>query len=64
MATKTRSTGKKKQPTAIESSQTIAEQTEAFFKAGGKIDQIGIGVSGQQNLTGPKHITLGKPKSE
>ena len=57
-------TKKKKQPNAVESSKSIAEQTAAFFKAGGEIDHIGTGVSGQQNLAGPKHITLGKPKTE
>jgi len=55
---------KKKAPSAIETSRTIAEQTEAILKAGGKVDQIKSGVSGQQSLAGPKHISLGnKPKS-
>ncbi len=55
---------KKKQQAAIETSQSIAEQTEAFFKAGGKIQQIRSGVSGLQSLAGPKHITLGKKPRE
>ncbi|GAA3964766.1 MULTISPECIES: hypothetical protein [Allohahella] len=50
---------KKKQPQAHETSQSIAAQTEAFMKAGGKIDEIRSGVSGQQSLAGPKQITLG-----
>jgi hypothetical protein len=38
---------------------TIAEETAIFLKAGGKIQQIPTGVSGQVNLAGPKHIKLG-----
>lgn len=53
------SSAKRMQPTAAESSKTIAEQTEAFFKAGGKIDYIQTGVSGQPIVAGPKHISLG-----
>lgn len=53
-------TAKKKAPAAVETSMSIEEQTQAFLKAGGKIEQIGSGVSGQQSLAGPKHITLGK----
>ena len=55
---------KKKEPAAKISSQTIAEQTEAFLKAGGQIEHIQSGVSGYKNLAGPRHITLGnKPSS-
>ena len=55
---------KKKQPAPIETSQSIEEQTRAFFKAGGKIDHIKTGVSGQTSLSGPRHISLGnKPRS-
>jgi len=50
---------KKRQPPAAISSKTIAEQTEVFLKAGGKIEHIKSGVSGQQNLQGPRHISLG-----
>lgn len=35
------------------------EMIAAFLRAGGKIQQIPTGVSGQQNMAGPKHITLG-----
>lgn len=35
------------------------EMIAAFLRAGGKIQQIPTGVSGQENLAGPKHITLG-----
>ncbi len=56
---------KKKQPDASETSLSIEEQTAAFLKAGGAIEQIESGVSGQQSMAGPKHITLSnKPKSE
>ncbi|MFT4718975.1 MAG: hypothetical protein ACI9SB_000137 [Candidatus Azotimanducaceae bacterium] len=55
---------KKKQPAASETSQSIAEQTEAFFKSGGKINEIKSGISGQQSVAGPKHISLGnKPRA-
>jgi hypothetical protein len=33
---------------------TIAEQTAIFLKAGGKVEQIPSGVSGQVNMTGAK----------
>ena len=64
MAGKPRTTaGKKKQPSAVETSMSIEEQTRAFLSGGGKIDQITTGVSGQLSMTGPKHITLGnKPR--
>ena len=42
---------KKKQPAAIETSQSIQEQTAAFLQAGGKIETISRGVSGQ-SVTG------------
>ena len=55
---------KKKQPAAAETSLSIEEQTKAFLKQGGEIEQINSGVSGQQSMAGPKHITLGnKPRS-
>jgi len=55
---------KKKQPAAVETSLSIEEQTLAFLKSGGEIEQINSGVSGQQSMAGPKHITLGNtPKS-
>jgi len=43
---------------------TIEEQTAAFLESGGKIQQIPSGVSGQTNLSGPKHITLGNKNNE
>lgn len=50
---------KKKQPAASETSQSIEELTKAFLASGGEIESIDSGVSGQQSLAGPKHITLG-----
>lgn len=52
-------TSKKKSPAASETSESIEAQMEAFFAAGGKIDVIDSGVSGQTSVAGPKHITLG-----
>jgi hypothetical protein len=60
MLTKPNTTAsKKKKVAAKETSDSIAEQTRAFLKDGGKINYIDSGVSGQQNLIGQKHITLG-----
>ena len=42
----------------------IEEQTKAFLKGGGKVNHIRTGVSGQQGLAGPRHISLGgKPRA-
>lgn len=41
---------KAKAPSASETSQTIADQTAAFLKAGGSVTQINTGVSGQTGL--------------
>jgi hypothetical protein len=56
---KTRTSGKKKAPAAIETSQTIEEQTKAFLASGGAVEHINTGVSGQVSMAGPRHITLG-----
>lgn len=55
---------KKKPPAAKPTSQSIKEETEAFLKAGGKIQHIKSGVSGQENMGGPRHITLGNKSRE
>ncbi|MFA7553971.1 MAG: hypothetical protein WCY88_06950 [Spongiibacteraceae bacterium] len=60
----TRAPAKKKQPAAVETSLSIAEQTKAFLKSGGAIEAINSGVSGQQSMAGPKHITLGNNKPQ
>ena len=55
---------KKKQSIASQTSQSVEEQTKAFLAAGGVIEQIESGVSGQQNLAGPKQTTTGnKPRT-
>jgi hypothetical protein len=55
---------KKKPSAAVETSQTIEEQTAAFLKAGGTIEKINSGVSGQPSIAGSKHITIGNNKPQ
>lgn len=50
---------KKKQPAHTLTSKSIKMHTAAFLEAGGEIQRIASGVSGQQNMAGPKHIILG-----
>ncbi len=50
---------KKKQNDDLETSKSIAAQTQAFLAAGGKIDNVKKGVSGVTTTKGPKHIKLG-----
>tara|TARA_R110002167_G_scaffold126558_8_gene307378 strand:+ start:2582 stop:2797 length:216 start_codon:yes stop_codon:yes gene_type:complete len=57
-AAKTRSSAKKKQPAATETSSSIDEQVKEFLASGGAIEQIKTGVTGQQNMPGPRHINL------
>jgi len=52
----TRAPAKKKQPAAVETSESIAEQTRAFLKAGKKIQVIQSGVSGQPSLAAKKNM--------
>lgn len=60
MAVKPKAAAPKKKPSAASiTSESIEIQTDAFLKAGGKIQRIASGVSGQQNIAGPKHIILG-----
>jgi len=55
MATKPlRAPGKKKPPTAVETSSSIERRVKSFLEAGGKIEQIKSGVSGQQSMARPK----------
>ena len=49
---------KKGQAAPVETSESIAEQTAAFLKAGGKVERVPRGVSGQNSLTSRKHITI------
>ncbi|GGK55210.1 hypothetical protein [Amphritea balenae] len=55
---------KPKKPAASETHDSIEEQTAAFLKAGGEIQQIAKGVSGRDNDAGPRHIDLRKPASK
>ncbi|MBE7375428.1 hypothetical protein [Pseudomonas lopnurensis] len=58
MATKTTSAKRKPEP-ATETSQSLAAQMAAFLKAGGEIQNIPNGVSGQTQ--GPsRQITISK----
>ncbi|WP_237054738.1 hypothetical protein [Microbulbifer sediminum] len=60
VAKKSTSAAKRKQPTALETSESIEAQVQAFLASGGEIQQVPKGVSGQTSTSGPKHITLGK----
>ncbi len=65
MATKANTrAAKKKEPAAAETSLSIEEQTKAFLNAGGKVEQVNSGVSGQESMPPPKPFTISnKPKS-
>ena len=55
MATKPLKTvGKKKQPAAAQTSSSIEDKTKAFLEAGGVIEQVRPGVSGQPSMAPPK----------
>jgi len=55
----TRAAAKKKQPAAVQTSQSIEEQTRLFLKSGNKINVIQSGVSGQPSMAASKNIKLG-----
>ncbi|NCF20548.1 MAG: hypothetical protein GWP63_20115 [Haliea sp.] len=55
----TRAAAKKKQPAAVETSESIEEQTRRFLESGNKIQVIQSGVSGQTSMAANKHIKLG-----
>ena len=55
----TRAAAKKKQPAAVETSESIEEQTRLFLESGNKIEVIKTGVSGQVSMAANKHIKLG-----
>ena len=59
MASAKKATAKKNLETQ-ETSVSIEEQTARFLAAGGKVQEIPRGVSGQVATSGPRHITLGK----
>ena len=54
---------KSKKTAASETHLSIKEQTEAFLKAGGEIQQIAKGVSGREDNAGSRQIVLGKNSS-
>lgn len=49
-----RTVGKKKQPAAVETSSSIEDKVKAFLEAGGEIEQVRSGVSGQPSMASPK----------
>jgi hypothetical protein len=49
---------KRSQAAPAETSKTIADQTTAFLKEGGKVDEVPRGVSGQTSMAVRKHITI------
>lgn len=53
----------KKGDDAISSRGDLAEHVEAFLKAGGKVQQIPSGVSGQTSTSGPRQIVLSHKSS-
>lgn len=57
-------TAKERQAPVVEARRTIEEQTALFLKAGGLINKIPQGVSGQLNLTNHKHIVISKKPAE
>lgn len=62
MTTKAKIPAYKKQiPTKL-TSEEIEQDTEAFIKSGGNIQYIKSGVSGQNNVAGPRHIVLSKKR--
>jgi len=52
----TRAAAKKKQPAAVQTSESIEEQTRLFLQSGNKIEEIPNGISGQPGLA------ISKPK--
>ena len=53
----------KKGDHAISSRDDLAEHVAAFLKAGGKVQQIPSGVSGQTSTSGPRQIVLSHKSS-
>lgn len=59
-ATQKRITPKGRPAPPIEARRLIEEQTAAFLRRGGEIQNIPNGVTGQPNLVGPRQIVLAK----
>lgn len=49
---------KSKRDAVISNRKDLAEHVETFLKAGGKVQQIPSGVSGQTSTSGPRQIVL------
>ena len=47
-----------KKEAVVSTREDLAEHSEAFLKAGGKVQQIPSGVSGQTSTSGPRQIVL------
>ena len=54
----TRAPAKKKQPAAVQTSESIAEKTRIYLESGKKIQSIEPGVSGQTSTPDKKQISL------
>jgi len=54
----------KPKKTAVETHQSIAEQTESFLRSGGEIKQIACGISGYEHGKSAKQIVIGKADSK
>lgn len=61
MATRTTRSSAKKQPAAVETSESIAEQTRAFLESGKKIEVVQSGVSGQTGQAPSKPSRTASP---
>jgi len=61
MASTSKKTSEKiKQAPSVIARKLIEEQTAAFLRDGGAIQQIPNGITGQVNLAGPRQIVLAK----
>ena len=49
---------KSKKDAAVSNRADLAEHITAFLKAGGKVQEIPSGVSGQTSTSGPRQIVL------
>ncbi|MCY4264838.1 MAG: hypothetical protein OXE78_08280 [Gammaproteobacteria bacterium] len=49
---------KSKKEAAVSSREDLEEHIAAFLKAGGKVQHIPTGVSGQTSTSGPRQIVL------
>jgi len=52
-----RAAARKKEPPAVETSESIAEQTRDFLESGHKIEVVPSGISGQPTLAVRKPVT-------